>query len=143
MCKGILQFFFFFFKHFKDFGYDTTTSSITSQESSSGGKIRIVKGLGYQARLNKEDFDTTLPSDVQEWLSGFMKTFNTFKKGPVVSQGIRMFFGTRNDLFEIVLKLYANTIPGNPKPGTFAYTCKFFLNFKPREFLIFFFVSSQ
>uniref|UniRef100_A0A336M779 CSON012118 protein n=1 Tax=Culicoides sonorensis TaxID=179676 RepID=A0A336M779_CULSO len=95
-------------------------SSGSSQES---GRIRIVKGLGHQARLNKEDFDITLPPDVQNWLTAFSKTFNTFKKGAVVSQGIRMFFGTRPDLFEIVLKLYAN-LPGstNPKSGTFAFT---------------------
>ncbi|XP_063704618.1 exonuclease mut-7 homolog [Culicoides brevitarsis] len=88
-----------------------------------GGKIRIVKGLGHQARLNKEDFDINLTPDVQQWLSNFTRTFNTYKKGPVVSQGIRMFLATRNDLHEIVLKLYAN-LPGssNPKSGTLACT---------------------
>lgn len=62
---------------------------------------------------------------MQEWLTGFSNTFNMFKKGAVVSQGIRMFLVTRNDLFEIVLKLYAN-VPGNtnPKPATLAYACK-------------------
>ncbi|XP_053693223.1 exonuclease mut-7 homolog [Sabethes cyaneus] len=86
-------------------------------------RIRIVPHLGWHAGLGERDFDTTLDESIGNWFEGFQESFKTFKKGPLITQRLQMFYLNTQNPFEWALKLFANCADNNaPKSNSLAYT---------------------
>lgn len=89
-------------------------------------RIRIVPHLGWHAGLGERDFDTTLDESIGNWFEGFQESFKTFKKGPLITQRLQMFYLNTQNPFEWALKLFANCADNNaPKSNSLAYTGMF------------------
>lgn len=100
-------------------------------------RIKIVPSLGWHAGIEERDFDISLDDTIANWFEGFKDSFRTFKKGPIISQRLQMFYLSTQNPFEWALKLYANCPDYNtPKGNSLAYTVMEELNnFKKRNHL--------
>lgn len=102
-----------------DFIYypSTQNSSFGVDLTDNCGPIRIVKSLGYQAGLNKQDFEIGLSEDEDKWLEHLKDIHRNFKVGPFVSEAIKHFFQSAGDIHGVVLRLFAQA-PDNSNPKT-------------------------
>lgn len=86
-------------------------------------RIKIVPHIGWHAGIAERDFDIELDENIAIWFEGFRESFKTFKKGPLISQRLQMFFLNTRNPFEWALKLFANCPDHNaPKANSLAYT---------------------
>lgn len=96
--------------------------------STAGGRfederIKIVPHIGWHAGLGERDFDIELDDSIATWFEGFKESFKTFKKGPLISQRLQMFYLNAQNPFEWALKLFANCADhSSPKSNSLAYT---------------------
>ncbi|XP_001861848.2 exonuclease mut-7 homolog [Culex quinquefasciatus] len=87
-------------------------------------RIKIVPHLGWRAGLLEQDFEIELvPETIATWFEGFKDSFKTYKKGPIISQRLQMFYMNTQNPFEWALKLFANCPDhSSPKSNSLAYT---------------------
>lgn len=105
---------------------DTSTSSGESGRCFDDERIKIVPHIGWRAGIGDRDFDIELDDNIATWFEGFRDNFKTFKKGPVISQRLQMFYMNTRNPYEWSLKLFANCPDHNsPKSNSLAYTGKF------------------
>ncbi|XP_059616804.1 exonuclease mut-7 homolog [Phlebotomus argentipes] len=85
-------------------------------------KITIVPDRTQNAGLNGKPFDATLSPEVQVWFEQFKQIWNQYKKGPVVSKSLQIFYTTCDNPFLTSLKLFADCLNlSNIKPNSMAY----------------------
>ncbi|XP_062699607.1 exonuclease mut-7 homolog [Aedes albopictus] len=102
---------------------DTSTSSGESGRCFDDERIKIVPHIGWRAGIGDRDFDIELDDNIATWFEGFRDNFKTFKKGPVISQRLQMFYMNTRNPYEWSLKLFANCPDHNsPKSNSLAYT---------------------
>ncbi|XP_058836638.1 exonuclease mut-7 homolog [Topomyia yanbarensis] len=86
-------------------------------------RIKIVPHIGWHAGLGERDFEISLDENIATWFEGFRESFKTFKKGPLITQRLQMFYLNTQNPFEWALKLFANCSDNNaPKSNSLAYT---------------------
>ncbi|XP_062539983.1 exonuclease mut-7 homolog [Armigeres subalbatus] len=86
-------------------------------------RIKIVPHIGWRAGIQDQDFDIELDENIATWFEGFRESFKTFKKGPLISQRLQMFYLNTRNPYEWSLKLFANCPDHNsPKSSSLAYT---------------------
>lgn len=102
---------------------NASTSSGESGRCFDDERIKIVPHIGWRAGIGDRDFDIELDENIANWFEGFRDSFKTFKKGPLISQRLQMFYMNTRNPYEWSLKLFANCPDHNsPKSNSLAYT---------------------
>ncbi|XP_055612884.1 exonuclease mut-7 homolog [Uranotaenia lowii] len=80
-------------------------------------RIKIVPHIGWHAGLHDRDFDIDLDDSIANWFEGFRENFKTFKRGPIISKQLQMFYMNTQNPFQWALKLFANCPDHNSAKG--------------------------
>ncbi|XP_058445548.1 exonuclease mut-7 homolog [Malaya genurostris] len=98
-------------------------SSTSADKCFEDERIKIIPHIGVRAGLGERDFDIELDENIAIWFEGFRESFKTFKKGPLITQRLQMFYLSTQNPFQWALKLFANCSDNNaPKSNSLAYT---------------------
>ncbi|XP_055681549.1 exonuclease mut-7 homolog [Lutzomyia longipalpis] len=85
-------------------------------------KMRIVPDKTHTAGLHGKPFDASLAPEIQAWYDEFKQIWNQYKKGPVVTKSLELFYSSCDNPFLMSLKLFADCPNlSNIKPNSMPY----------------------